>query len=388
MELDALPEFSSWNSDEPSGKVLTKLLSLPEKYKTVLYLYYIEEYSVKEISEMLGHKESTIQTQKEKMFQNILTQSQNENTRRRGLPPMKHVRSAVLAAVLMVCLTTTAFAAAYLGIDETFLKFLNPVNHEQAEYLSNGAYVVDKQVANEKGTLTIKQVIGDSNLTYILMDFTAPKGTVLNAARYRFMVDTMTTDQDTQSYGFEVVDDGNPIDNKVSLVMRIMTKNSIAGQTVHFKLKDLQAADPLPGVFETVIPGSWETSFKLDFKEYSTLYQIDQNITMFGYRAVLKTISVSPISISLKIEGKSLKEIDEAAGRLRKSDVNEFKYLDNYPITINYKDGTAETTSIFTGWTLTEFGVQMLTIKTFENVINDKEIASIVFFNKEIPINN
>ncbi|WP_412679216.1 RNA polymerase sigma factor [Brevibacillus laterosporus] len=28
-----------------------------------LYLYYFEEYSVKEISEMLGHKESTIQTQ-------------------------------------------------------------------------------------------------------------------------------------------------------------------------------------------------------------------------------------------------------------------------------------------------------------------------------------
>ena len=37
---------------------------------------------------------------------------------------------------------------------------------------------------------------------------------------------------------------------------------------------------------------------------------------------------------------------------------------------------------------MTEFGVPMLTIKTFENVINDKEIASIVFFGKEIPIDN
>ncbi|MCA1293809.1 RNA polymerase sigma factor [Paenibacillus sp. alder61] len=61
--IDAIPEISSWNSEEPSGKALAKLLSLPEKYKIVLYLYYIEEYSVKEISEMLGHKESTIQTQ-------------------------------------------------------------------------------------------------------------------------------------------------------------------------------------------------------------------------------------------------------------------------------------------------------------------------------------
>ncbi|MFX3633931.1 MAG: RNA polymerase sigma factor [Candidatus Pristimantibacillus sp.] len=63
VALDALPEVSSWNGNEPSEKVLTRLLSLPEKYKTVLYLYYFEEYSVKEIAEMLGHKESTIQTQ-------------------------------------------------------------------------------------------------------------------------------------------------------------------------------------------------------------------------------------------------------------------------------------------------------------------------------------
>ncbi|QGQ98051.1 RNA polymerase sigma factor [Paenibacillus psychroresistens] len=63
VDLDAIPEVSSWNGDEPSGKVLARLLSLPEKYKTVLYLYYFEEYSVKEISEMLKYKESTIQTQ-------------------------------------------------------------------------------------------------------------------------------------------------------------------------------------------------------------------------------------------------------------------------------------------------------------------------------------
>lgn len=54
VALDALPEVSSWPGNEPSGKVLARLLSLPEKYKSVLYLYYFEEYSVKEIAEMLG----------------------------------------------------------------------------------------------------------------------------------------------------------------------------------------------------------------------------------------------------------------------------------------------------------------------------------------------
>lgn len=325
--------------------------------------------------------------QKEEMFRNIMMQSRNENSRTRRFTPVKRLRFAVLVPVLMVCLTTTAFAAAYMGLDETFLKFLNPANHDQAQYLSNGAYVVDKQVAKENGTLTIKQVIGDSNLTYLLMDFTAPEGTVLNAARYRFEHPEIRADQNYYSTEFKVLDDGNPNDNKISLVLSIMTENSIAGQTAHFIFKDLQAADPFPAIFETVIPGTWETSFKLDFKEYSTLYTVDQNITMFGYQAVLKTISVSPISISVKIESSSLKEIDDAADKLKK--IGENKSMDKFPITINYADGTSETTAIFSGLYLADnISGQILTIKTFENVINDKEIASIVFFDKEIPIQN
>lgn len=62
-DIEALPDIAHWDSKEESGELLEKLLLLPEKYKTVLYLYYFEEYSVKEISGMLKRKESTIQTQ-------------------------------------------------------------------------------------------------------------------------------------------------------------------------------------------------------------------------------------------------------------------------------------------------------------------------------------
>lgn len=39
------------------------VLSLPGKYKIVVHLYYYEDYSVKEIAEILSLKETTIQTQ-------------------------------------------------------------------------------------------------------------------------------------------------------------------------------------------------------------------------------------------------------------------------------------------------------------------------------------
>lgn len=40
--------------------LLDKISALPEKYSSVLYLYYYEDYSVKEIAEMLGKNENTV----------------------------------------------------------------------------------------------------------------------------------------------------------------------------------------------------------------------------------------------------------------------------------------------------------------------------------------
>jgi len=63
VEITRLPEGVFGDEIGQPGEVLEHLLALPEKYKIVLYLYYFEDYSVKEIASMIGRKESTIQTQ-------------------------------------------------------------------------------------------------------------------------------------------------------------------------------------------------------------------------------------------------------------------------------------------------------------------------------------
>lgn len=45
------------------SEVYHAVMSLPAKYRTVIHLYYYEEYSVKEISSIIGDRESAIQTQ-------------------------------------------------------------------------------------------------------------------------------------------------------------------------------------------------------------------------------------------------------------------------------------------------------------------------------------
>lgn len=44
------------------NEILIKVLSLPQKYETAIYLYYYEGYSSVEIAKMLGKNESTVRS--------------------------------------------------------------------------------------------------------------------------------------------------------------------------------------------------------------------------------------------------------------------------------------------------------------------------------------
>ena len=59
FHLDQSYQFPS----QECSDLYAAVMKLPEKYRIVIHLYYYEDYSVREISEILQRKESTIQTQ-------------------------------------------------------------------------------------------------------------------------------------------------------------------------------------------------------------------------------------------------------------------------------------------------------------------------------------
>ena len=60
VNLDDHPELPAPSRD--SGELLAALLTLPEKWKTALYLYYFEGYSVREIARAMGQPEGTVKS--------------------------------------------------------------------------------------------------------------------------------------------------------------------------------------------------------------------------------------------------------------------------------------------------------------------------------------
>ena len=62
-DMEQLPEQSVEPFDRQEGLLFEIVQTLPTKQREVVYLYYFEDYSIKEISQILNRNESTIQSQ-------------------------------------------------------------------------------------------------------------------------------------------------------------------------------------------------------------------------------------------------------------------------------------------------------------------------------------
>lgn len=63
VDMERLPEPAIEPFDRQEGLLFEIFQTLPKKQREAVYLYYFEDYSIKEISQILNRKESTVQSQ-------------------------------------------------------------------------------------------------------------------------------------------------------------------------------------------------------------------------------------------------------------------------------------------------------------------------------------
>lgn len=69
-------------SESEQHELLEQIITLPPKYRTVIHLFYYEGYSIKDISELTGQKESTIRshlTRARKKLKSVLKEEDYES---------------------------------------------------------------------------------------------------------------------------------------------------------------------------------------------------------------------------------------------------------------------------------------------------------------------
>ena len=248
------------------------------------------------------------------MLNRLLT---DERTEHRMKKRTHTPRLAAAAAAVAIVLTSGAFAAV-TGLDRRLLDYFGG-DGAQEELLSATAMVVDKELTDEGATLHVRQVVADRYSVVVLMDFTAPEGTVLDGDFYKpddfiELYGSAGEEVNTSWFsGWELVEDGDSSDNKITLLFTLNPgdqNGNLLGGALHFQFENLYR-DNLRE--DLVLEGKWSGVITLPEEDPGSWYPIDRLTDIGGHSVKLSTLYVSPISLVCDLEegAESLRTIKD-----------------------------------------------------------------------------
>lgn len=224
-------------------------------------------------------------------------------TKRRG----RLRTTAVLAAVIAI-LCCMAAAAAALGLDQRLAEYFG-ATAEQEELLSTAAVPMNIVKRDSGAVMRIEQVIADRYCAAVLIDFTAPEGTVLDQDYYAFDRNVSATSRDgvemeTYGIGWEVLPSSTE-DEMGRHATILMTIHSLKGE---FNFIGAKVKLTLNGLYrdncleELVVPGRWSCTFTMPETDPGRLCTVNEPIEIEGKNAVLTTLYISPLSLTCEIK--------------------------------------------------------------------------------------
>lgn len=213
----------------------------------------------------------------------------------------------MLAAVIAI-LCCMAAAAAALGLDQRLAEYYG-ATAEQEELLSTAAVPMNIVKRDSGAVMRIEQVIADRYCAAVLIDFTAPEGTVLDQDYYAFDRSVSATsrdgvEMDTYGIGWEVLPSSTE-DETGRHAAILMTIHSLKGE---FNFIGAKVKLTLDGLYrdncleELVVPGRWSCTFTLPETDPGRLCTVNEPIEIEGKNAVLTTLYVSPLSLTCEIK--------------------------------------------------------------------------------------
>lgn len=224
-------------------------------------------------------------------------------TKRRG-----RLRTAAVLAAVIASLCCMAAAAAALGLDQRLAEYFG-ATAEQEELLSTAAVPMNIVKRDSGAVMRIEQVIADRYCAAVLIDFTAPEGTVLDQDYYAFDRIVSATSRDgvemeTYGIGWEVLPSSTE-DEMGRHATILMTIHSLKGE---FNFIGAKVKLTLNGLYrdncleELVVPGRWSCTFTMPETDPGRLCTVNEPIEIEGKNAVLTTLYISPLSLTCEIK--------------------------------------------------------------------------------------
>ena len=233
----------------------------------------------------------------------------------RKVVPMKKLKKLTVIGIAAALMVISCAAAVVTGIDKRLLDYFG-VGPEQAELLAPGAVPVDVAVEDNGATLHISQVLMDRYYIMFLADFTAPEGTVLDRDDYFFDTPVgfkdVLLDQSGEpigieggwSCGLEVLDDGDPLDNHLTLLFRLTLDEGVQPDWeisgISMCNGDLIRYGENPWDIITVWSGDWSCEISFTRQDIGRSIRPDQVIGQLdGKDITLTEVYLSPMTLKI-----------------------------------------------------------------------------------------
>lgn len=239
--------------------------------------------------------------------------------------PMKKLKKMTAISIAAVLMLVTYAAAVMTGIDQRLIDFLGGGEQAQ-ELLASGAQPVDVTSEDNGASLHVTQVLMDRYTILILSDFTAPEGTVLDMAEdveedilrgFSGMDGSLPSLLDSAgepidldqgwSYYVNVLDDGDPLDNHLTLLCRMELSEGIQPdwdiQELSMPAVNLIRFDPEAEDIVTVYSGDWSCQFPVSWQDMGRSMQMNQVAGQVDdVNIAVTNIYLSPMMLQLQLE--------------------------------------------------------------------------------------
>lgn len=141
----------------------------------------------------------------------------------------------MLMAGVLCAGAVVASAAGYLSMRKPLADHLG-AGEKEASLVSAGVGDLAASCTTDGWTIAATQVVGDKTQIRVLLEVTAPEGTVLPEGYYRFELPVMDP---AATFTIDDVKDDDPTDNKMNFVLGSIEPNDFRGKTVKLHLEGL-----------------------------------------------------------------------------------------------------------------------------------------------------
>ena len=267
-------------------------------------------------------EELRFSAEEKKELTRLLTAGRSETKRRMCLP----YRGLVAGVAVVSLLLGAAGAASLAGVSPAFRDFFGITDQVQAEQL--GAEQMDLVFADQNGSgasITVKEVVKDQERVYVLMDFTAPEGTVLpvpektadgrnfwlgeeegdcSAAFYGDEDCTQRVDPRSWGWGFQAVEDPDITDQVIPMMLQITADETLPEEASWLRVTHLSNLWALENGKEVRVLEGMDFRLVIPIETTAEIYSFEGRcgVNLNGTTlATVENLTISPVSIAMDL---------------------------------------------------------------------------------------